>query len=95
MKISEHTLAILKSFAVINQSIYVEAKAKKLSTIAIDKNIVGRAQIEESFPVDFGIYDLNEFLMATSLFDDPDFDFSDKFVTISEGSSNSLTYRYV
>jgi hypothetical protein len=44
--------------------------------------------VAESFPADFGIYDLNEFLGAMSLFNDPDLDFSDKYVTIKEGGAS-------
>ena len=43
------------------------------------------ATVNEAFP-DFGIYDLNEFLGAMSLFEDPELDFQDKFVSISQGS---------
>ena len=43
------------------------------------------ATVGETFP-DFAIYDLNEFLGAMSLFDDPDLNFQDKHVSISQGS---------
>jgi len=85
MKISKNTLKVLQSFAQINQSIYIEAGDKHLSTMSIDKNILGRVAIEEEFDVEFGIYNLGEFLAAVALFDDPDFDFTEKFVTISSG----------
>jgi hypothetical protein len=49
------------------------------------------ATVAETFAADFGIYDLNEFLGAMSLFEDPELDFSEKFVTITKGS-NSIKY---
>jgi len=45
------------------------------------------ATTTESFP-DFAIYDLNEFLGAMSLFDDPELEFQDKYVSIKQGSMN-------
>jgi hypothetical protein len=45
------------------------------------------ATVSETFP-DFGIYDLNEFLGAMSLFEDPELDFSEKYVTIKQGNSS-------
>jgi hypothetical protein len=41
----------------------------------------------ESFP-DFAIYDLNEFLGAMSLFEDPELEFQDKYVSIKQGNMN-------
>jgi hypothetical protein len=48
------------------------------------------AVVTETFP-DFGIYDLNEFLGAMSLFEDPELTFNDKWVTIEQGG-NSIKY---
>lgn len=47
--------------------------------------------VTEAFPIDFGIYDLNEFLGALSLFESPDLEFTDKYVTIKEGK-NGIRY---
>jgi hypothetical protein len=38
--------------------------------------------------LDFGIYDLTEFLGVLTLFNNPDLEFNDKFVRISEGSTS-------
>jgi hypothetical protein len=59
----------------------------KLATISAQKNVMADAVVSESFP-DFGIYDLNEFLGAMSLFEDPELEFSDKYVTIKQGNSS-------
>lgn len=47
--------------------------------------------VPESFPVDFYIYDLSQFLGVVSLFSDPDIDFSANVATIKEGK-NSIKY---
>jgi len=47
--------------------------------------------VAESFPSQFGIYDLNEFLGVISLFGEPDLEFDEKTVIIKEGQ-NSVKY---
>jgi hypothetical protein len=58
------------------------------------KNIVSKSKVEETFPVEFAIYDLNEFLSAMSLFTNPDLDFNENFVVITEAGSNSKSLKY-
>ena len=85
MNLSDKTLTILKNFAGINNSILVK-QGTQLRTISVAKNILAEAQIDEEFPRDFGIYDLNQFLNGLSLHQDPDMDFSpDSYLTIREG----------
>jgi len=89
MKLSKSTLDILRNFSSINQSICFK-KGTELSTLSIQKNILGRSQIKEEFPRDFAIYDLSEFLSGLSLFNDPEFDFSHpNYVTIKDSRNTS------
>lgn len=92
MKISSQTLSILKNFASINGNILVRA-GSTLSTISPQKNILASAVVAENFPTQFAIYDLGQFLGAVSLFEDPDFNFTDKYVTISNGA-RSIRYWF-
>ena len=85
MKLSDNTITILKNFSSINQSILIR-KGSKISTMNILKNIYSEANVEEDFPKDVAIYDLNEFLNGLSLHKDPDLDFSNEsYITIKEG----------
>jgi len=85
MKLSDQTLNILKNFAGINNSILVK-QGTQLRTISVAKNILAEANIEEDFPRDFAVYDLNQFLNGLSLHQDPDLDFSpDSYISIKEG----------
>ena len=89
MKLSDKTFDLLKNFAGINQSILVK-EGNKLRTISVMKNILAEAVIEEEFPKDFGIYDLNQFLNGINLYQSPELDFvNDGHVTIREGKSRS------
>jgi hypothetical protein len=86
MKLSKETVALFKNFAGINSNLLLKS-GNKLATISGQKNVMADATVTESFP-DFGIYDLNEFLGAMSLFDDPELDFQDKYVSIKQGNMN-------
>tara|TARA_B110000285_G_C14861687_1_gene484866 strand:+ start:96 stop:710 length:615 start_codon:yes stop_codon:yes gene_type:complete len=64
-----------------------------LRTVSVQKNILAQAELEDSFPQDFAIYELNRFLGAVSLFDDPEFTFNGKSTNIGT-TKNSLDYVY-
>ena len=85
MKLSDSTLNILKNFAGINNSILVK-QGTQLRTMSVAKNILAEADIEEEFPRQFGVYDLNQFLNGLSLHQDPDLDFTEEsYLNIREG----------
>jgi len=85
MKLSEKTLTVLKNFAGINNSILVK-EGTQLRTMSVAKNILAEADIEEDFPRQFGVYDLNQFLNGLSLHQDPEMDFTEEsYLTIREG----------
>jgi hypothetical protein len=85
MKLSDNTLTVLKNFANINNSVLVK-KGTNLRTISVAKNILAEARIEEEFPRDFAIYDLNQFLNGLGLHQDPELDFKEEtYLNIREG----------
>ena len=91
MKLSKKTLAVLKNFAAINQSIVVKP-GNVIETISNVKDIFAKITVEETFEKGFAIYDLNEFLGVVSLFEDPDFEFNDGQVIISQGKMKQKYY---
>ena len=92
MKLSKHTLNMLKNFSDINMSIEIK-KGNILRTVSVQKNILAQAELEEEFPQDFAIYELNRFLGAVSLFDDPEFQFNGKSANIGT-NTHSVDYVY-
>jgi hypothetical protein len=89
MKLSDATISILKNFSNINQSLLFR-EGNVIKTISNAKNILAQATIEESFPRDFGIYDLNQFLNGLSLHKNAELDFENgSHVVIKEGKSRS------
>jgi len=95
MKLSNDTISVLKNFASINQGIYLK-KGKKIKTISSQKTILAEASISEDVPVDFGVYDLNNFLSVVSLHkDNPSFDFDESHVIIAgNGGRSKIKYRF-
>ena len=83
MKLSSNTTSVLKNFATINQNLVIK-EGNSITTMSAMKNIVAKAEVEETFPQEIAIYDLNEFLGALSLFSSPILDFNDSYVMISE-----------
>ena len=92
MKINKDTLNTLKNFSDINMSIEVKA-GNTLRTVSVQKNILAQAEVETTFPQDFAIYEVNRFLGAISLFDNPDFEFGEKSVRIGD-CKTALHYVY-
>jgi hypothetical protein len=93
MKLSEHTVNILKNFSTINQNILVK-EGSELQTMSTMKNILGTANVSEAFPRDFGIYDLNEFLGVLTLVSDAELKFdNDSYLTVN-GGRTKIRYFY-
>ncbi len=94
MKLSDTTISVLKNYSSINQNLKINV-GNNLVTMSAMKNIVAKAKVAENFEKDVAIYDLNEFLAALSLFNNPELDFKDEYVIMgNEGSSKSLKYWY-
>lgn len=91
MELSKETLALVKNFASINGSLMLK-QGNKLSTISEGKNIMADVTITETLPMDFGIYDLNEFLNVVSLFPTTELDFQEKYVLVSDGGKSRIKY---
>ena len=95
MKLSSNTTMVLKNFATINQNLVIK-EGSELLTMSSMKNIVAKATVEENFPKEIAIYDLNEFLASLSIFKSPVLEFEEQHLTIKEEDQphKKLTYFY-
>ena len=93
MKLSNNTTSVLKNFSTINQNLVIK-EGNTIATMSAMKNIVAKAEVEETFPQEIAIYDLNEFLGALSLFSSPILDFNDSYVMISEETKPTTKMKY-
>ena len=80
MKISQKTLSLLQSFSQISPNLIVKA-GNKLATRNSVNSIQARGSVEETFPTQFAIYDLNQLLSLISVSQNPDIEFSEKSLT--------------
>lgn len=94
MKLSEKTLKVLKNFSEINNTIYIRS-GSNLVTVDPQLRIVADVGLEETFPQDFAMYNLSEFLGVNSAQDGCELDFeSDRIVFKSDSSKSRLEYFY-
>ena len=91
MKLSNDTLTILKNFAGINSGIEFKA-GTTLATISPGKTVLAKATLKDSFPEDFCVYDLPQFLSVHSLNKDPEIEFDDANIIFKSGKSK-IKYR--
>ena len=92
MKLSDSTTSFLKNYANINQSLEFR-EGSTLRTVSPLNTILASVEISEDLPKTFPIYELNRFLGTLSLFNDPELNFTDNGVTISD-TNHEATYRY-
>lgn len=92
MKLSENIINILKSFSTINPSILLKP-GKILRTVSPTTTIIAQIEIEEEFPVTFGIFNLQIFLENIRNMEEPILSFSKdgKYVEIED---SLITMKY-
>lgn len=94
MKLSANTLTVLKNFSKINNTILIR-KGASLITVDMQKQIVADAKLQDSFPQDFAIYNLAEFLGVNSVHENSELDFqSEKVVFLGQTGKDRLEYFY-
>jgi hypothetical protein len=92
MMLTPKTVQILKNFSNINPSILIKP-GNVLATIATNKTVLAKANVDEEFERLVPIYALNRFLSAMSLFNAPNIEFGDNSAKIS-GERSSILYHY-
>jgi hypothetical protein len=92
MKISETTILVLSNMAKLSQHLVIEA-GNTIRIINEHGTSFIELDCEEDFPAQVALHDLSGFLKVINLFDDPDFEFKDKCVYISDELA-SQTYYY-
>lgn len=91
MKLSDNTINVLKNFSSINQSLLFK-QGNLLRTISPLKTVYVEARVEEDFPQDFAIYDLNKFLAKLSLYKDAELSYGTDKVNFATNDSKRKDY---
>jgi len=90
--LTPQTTSVLKNFSTINGSIMIR-EGNVLKTISVGENMIAQYTSPEMFPKTCGIYDLSQFLLGLSLFQDPGLTFdNDEYVTIRGGRRSAKYY---
>lgn len=84
MKISNETIEILKNFSSINQTFYFRP-GSIIRTKHTGNHTFADAKVKEDFPIECGIYEMPKFLSVLSIFNDPDVEFCENYVELSDG----------
>lgn len=92
MRLTKETFSLLKNFAEINSNILIKP-GNVIRTMSAGRNIYAEAKVQEEFDTEIGIWDLNKFLGVISMFSNPDLEFNEQYVDISNGRS-SVRYYY-
>lgn len=92
MKLEQRTTQILKNFSMINPSMMFKV-GNVQTTLAPQKNLLARAKVVETFPQEFAIFDVNRFIGVLSLFGEPELEFGEGKMMISQGSQQ-VDYTY-
>jgi hypothetical protein len=101
MKITKKTLNILSTFISMNPTFLFQPgnlvattnARREGSKIVPVKSILVSAEVEEEFPKECAIFDLKQLLQIIGNFEDPEIEFLDNYLTITEGG-NSIRYSY-
>lgn len=93
MELSNFTMQVLKNFASINSNVVIKP-GNTIMTMAEAKNVLGSATVPETFPKQFGIYDLQEFLNVIGLVDSPRVRFEDDYVLVGDSTGRAQIKYY-
>ena len=93
MKLTSETLSVLQNFAKLNSGIEFK-QGSNIKTISTGKTVLAKATLKDSFPQDFCVYDLNQFLVVYNLNKDTEIDFDDKHVIFKSGKDGRSKTKY-
>ena len=94
MKLSQNTINLFQSFSQISSNLLVKPGNKLATRNGPVNSIQARAVVEETFPIQFAIYDLNQLLSLISVSQDPDIEFGEKSMIIRSGDGGEIEYFY-
>jgi hypothetical protein len=93
MKLSSETLSVLQNFAKLNSGIEFK-QGTNIKTISTGKTVLAKATLKDSFPQDFCVYDLNQFLVVYNLNKDTEIDFDDSNIIFKSGKNGRSKTKY-
>lgn len=94
MKISKQTIQLLSNCAKIRESINF-GKGNQIRTKDSSQAFNAIMEIDEEFPRDFCVYDLNSFITALKIFNEPEIEFKETNMVIKDSNGKAtINYAY-
>ena len=94
MQLSARTIAILKDFYHINPGIvFTPGKMIRVCDTGDQPSIIAMAEIDDAFETSFAISDISQFLSVLSSFENPQLNFKEKYLFISQ-DKREVQYTY-
>lgn len=94
MKISKQTIQLLSNCAKIRESINFGA-GNQIRTKDSSQAFNAIIEIDEEFPRDFCVYDLNSFIAALKIFNEPEIEFKESNMVIKDSNGKAkINYAY-
>ena len=95
VQFSADTIAKLKKFQTINQSIKIIAGTDTIRSVNESKTVAVETKIGEKLPRMLCVYDLREFLTILSIIKEPVIDFADPKFMLIQSADGSQQLRYL
>jgi hypothetical protein len=95
IKLSPETIQTFKKLFSINQSLRIIEGQTTIKSINETQTLAAYAPIKESFPRDFCVYDLGEFISAINIVNDPKLDFTNEEYVVITSDDDSQKLKYV
>jgi len=92
MNFNEKTINMMKNFSSVNPSLLIR-EGNVLRSMSPMKTIYAKATVPDNFTKRFAIYDLSQFIGIHSTFENPNVDFTDTYLTISD-NKRDLNFYY-
>ena len=92
MKISKQTIQLLSNCAKIRESINFGA-GNQIRTKDSSRAFSAIIEIDEEFPRDFCVYDLNSFIAALKIFNAPEIEFKESNMLIKDSNGKAKIKR--
>lgn len=94
MHLSDNTIQVLKNFSTISPSLLVK-EGNVLRTMNKGESVLAEVTLDESFPQEFGIYDLKRLIAILSIHDKPEIKFEESELVLSAQQGRAVTHlRY-
>lgn len=90
MKLSDNTIEVLKNFAKIENSLLIQP-GKVQKTLSDDSSVMASVELDEEFPIEFGVYDLSSFLANIGYVKNAEVEFNDAFAEI-KGDGTTIKF---